>query len=74
MPEPSDRELLVRLDTKVEEMHRELITGNGGPSIKQRVSSLEDSRSSMRGWMAGASATAAALWGALEWFFHRGSR
>jgi len=65
-----DHDLLLKMGSKVDEIHRELITGNGGPSIKERVSSLEETRAGVKGWVAGASAAVTSLWGFLEWMFH----
>jgi hypothetical protein len=76
MNEPSDRELLIRLDERVGVIHDEIL-GTGtedNPGLKQRVRSLEDSRTHARGMVAGLTAAwtavaAAAAW-AFEWVYH----
>ncbi len=74
MNEPTDRDLLIRLDARVEALHRELL-GNGQPGriavVEERVDSLEQTRDRARGWLAGASAILAAIWGGLEYLIHR---
>jgi len=72
MTEPSDRELLIRLDERVGVIHDELL-GTGtedNPGLKQRVRSLEDTRTHARGWAAGIAAAFMAIWGFLEMLFH----
>lgn len=65
---------LARIETLVEEMHRELILGNGGPSIKQRVASLEESRTEGKTWIKAITFIFGLIWGGLELLFHLGGK
>jgi hypothetical protein len=70
----SDHDLLIRIDERIEKMHKELL-GNGRPGrmelVEGRVTDLEAGRNRALGWIGGAGAVLAAAWGALEWVFHR---
>lgn len=73
MTNESDRELLIRIDARTEELHRVVVTGTATePSLLKRVDNLESARDSAKGWVAGAGAILALAWGGLEWVFHHG--
>lgn len=73
MPD-SDHDLLIRIDERIEKMHKELL-GNGRPGrvdvVEGRVDALEAAKNRTIGWIAGAGATVGVAWGALEYLFHR---
>lgn len=64
---PSDRELLVRIDERVEALHLDIVGDASNPGLKTRVDALEKQNSRLKGWAAGAGAV---LWGIFE-LIHR---
>ena len=70
--QPSERELLVRIDERTKVLHDEVVGQDGEGGIKLRVRVLEDSRVHAKGWIAGVTGTVVVLWSMLEYLFHRG--
>jgi hypothetical protein len=70
--DPSDRDLLVRLDERVGVIHDALLGEDGEGGINKRVRDLEDAHTHTRGWVAGAGVILGSGWALIEWMLHRG--
>lgn len=65
--DPSDRELLVRIDERTKDMHDDIKGAPGRPGLLGRVESLEHTRAYSTGFAAAVSAIISALFG---WFIN----
>lgn len=69
----TDRELLITVATKVDEMHNKLVGEGSNPGLISRVESLEKAKHLVKGWIAGVSAVLTAIFALLEWLIHGSS-
>ena len=71
MSDLSERDLLIRIDARTQELH-EIIKGTESePGLRFRVENVEKTVERAKGWGSGAAAVFGVIWASLEYFFHR---
>lgn len=70
--ESNDREMLVRIDARTEELHRTVIGHMGRAGLVDRVDDLESAKDQARGWIGGIVAVWTAVGALAEYLFHKG--
>lgn len=68
----TERDMLIRIDARTEELHRTVIGAHDRAGLVDRVDDLESAKDQARGWIGGIVAVWTAVGALAEYLFHKG--
>lgn len=71
MSDISERDLLIRIDTRVQDLHDIIKGTEAEPGLRTRVENVEKTVERAKGWWAGIVTIVGTAWAGLEFYFHK---